>query len=108
MAVKYITELIDDLDGTPINTGGHSIEFVWIDGKRRHLDLNDDNYNTLIEVMAPYVDNAQILTSKGKPVKRTRIATGTKEIRAWARQHGYEVSDRGRIPEEIMEAYKAA
>lgn len=30
------------------------------------------------------------------------------EIRAWARENGYEVSDRGRIYEHILAAYDAA
>ncbi len=30
------------------------------------------------------------------------------KIRAWANEHGYEVSERGRIPKEIREAYAAA
>ncbi|MGI9586985.1 MAG: Lsr2 family DNA-binding protein, partial [Dietzia maris] len=32
----------------------------------------------------------------------------TKAIREWARSNGYEVSDRGRIPSDIMDAYAAA
>ncbi|MPZ87157.1 MAG: hypothetical protein GEU81_03590 [Nitriliruptorales bacterium] len=30
------------------------------------------------------------------------------EIRAWARQQGMEVSDRGRLPDEVQQAYRAA
>jgi hypothetical protein len=29
-------------------------------------------------------------------------------IRAWARENGHEVSDRGRIPKTVVEAYRAA
>lgn len=108
MASKYIVELVDDLTGETITDTGHSVEFTWIDGKRYHLDLSDENYQALVDCMTPYVDNAQRLTSKGKPVTRTRAATGLKEIRAWARQNGYEVSDRGRVPEEIVQAYENA
>jgi len=32
----------------------------------------------------------------------------SKAVRAWARQHGYTVSDRGRIPSNITEAYHRA
>lgn len=32
----------------------------------------------------------------------------TKAIRDWARTNGYDVSDRGRIPSDVMEAYAAA
>jgi hypothetical protein len=30
------------------------------------------------------------------------------EVRAWARREGYAVSDRGRIPREVVEAYRCA
>ncbi|WP_193432350.1 Lsr2 dimerization domain-containing protein [Tessaracoccus aquimaris] len=33
---------------------------------------------------------------------------GTSEIRAWAKDNGFEVSDRGRIPAGVLEAYEAA
>jgi hypothetical protein len=29
-------------------------------------------------------------------------------VRAWAREHGHAVADRGRIAEPIVEAYRAA
>ncbi|HSU09851.1 MAG TPA: histone-like nucleoid-structuring protein Lsr2 [Pseudonocardia sp.] len=32
----------------------------------------------------------------------------THAIREWARQHGHQVSDRGRIPKSVIEAYQAA
>jgi hypothetical protein len=32
----------------------------------------------------------------------------TAEVRAWAREHGYAVSDRGRIPQEVFTAFAAA
>lgn len=56
-------------------------------------------------------------TSPGSTVSRSTIgASGTgrrsKEqltsIRDWARKNGYSVSDRGRIPSDVLEAYDAA
>lgn len=108
MAKHFIVQLIDDVTNEEIGDDGHSVEFTWVDGKRRHLDLSNDTYQAMIEAMAPYVNAAQLLTAKGTPVKRTRAATGTREIRAWARQNGYDVSDRGRVPEEVREAYESA
>ncbi|WP_411112028.1 histone-like nucleoid-structuring protein Lsr2 [Streptomyces sp. c-19] len=32
--------------------------------------------------------------------------TSSSAIRAWARAHGYEVPDRGRIPAEILDAWQ--
>lgn len=108
MAKHFTVTLTDDVTGETLGDDGHTVDFTWIDGKRRQLDLTNDTYNAMIEAMAPYVDAAQILTNKGAPVKRTRAKTGTKEIRSWARRNGYEVSDRGRIPDDIVQAYEAA
>lgn len=50
----------------------------------------------------------------GKNAKTARKATtknpsaDTKAIREWARANGYDVSDRGRIPADVMDAYSAA
>ena len=40
------------------------------------------------------------------PVRSSREET--RAIREWAREHGHKVSDRGRIPKSVLEAYKAA
>ena len=29
-------------------------------------------------------------------------------VRAWARENGHKVSDRGRVSQEVLDAYKAA
>lgn len=111
MAKSFTVHTIDDLTGEILGDDAKNIEFVWIDGKKRQLDLSPENHQALIDLMAPYVNAAQVATGKAakKPITtRTRAKTGTTEIRAWARQHGYTVSDRGRIPEEIMDAYEAA
>ncbi len=43
---------------------------------------------------------------------KARVATGgsqdTAQIRAWAKENGYEVNDRGRVPASIREAYEKA
>jgi hypothetical protein len=41
-----------------------------------------------------------------KPGRSSR--EGTHAIREWARQNGHKVSERGRIPKPVMEAYQAA
>jgi len=41
-----------------------------------------------------------------KPARSKR--EDTTAIRDWAREHGHKVSDRGRIPKSVLEAYQAA
>ena len=40
--------------------------------------------------------------------RRRRSAPDTAAVREWARAHGYTVSDRGRIPGPILEAFTAS
>ncbi|MGN0102012.1 MAG: Lsr2 family protein [Dietzia sp.] len=112
MAQQFQVQYIDDLDGTDLGTEANSISFAF-DGKEYTIDLSDENAAKFREVMAPYVENGhRVTTGKAKPARRTAsksAASGeTKAIREWARKNGYEVSDRGRIPADIMDAYAAA
>jgi hypothetical protein len=47
-------------------------------------------------------------TAAAKTRRRGRGARDTAAVRAWARAHGYTVSDRGRIPRRILEAFTAS
>ena len=47
------------------------------------------------------------MTSTTKPLRRDRGARDTAAVREWARAHGYTVSDRGRIPRDIVAAFTA-
>nr|WP_234315638.1 MULTISPECIES: histone-like nucleoid-structuring protein Lsr2 [unclassified Streptomyces] len=46
----------------------------------------------------------------GRPIVKpeTKHTSGAAAIRTWARENGYQVADRGRIPANIREAYKQA
>lgn len=113
MAQQFQVQYIDDLDGTDLGTEANTMSFAF-DGKEFTIDLSDENAEKFREVMAPYVENGHRVSSgKVKPARRAAAksssASGdTKAIREWARNNGYEVSDRGRIPGDIMDAYAAA
>lgn len=108
MAQKVLVSLVDDLDGSEAD---ETIEFG-LDGISYQIDLSAKNAQGLRESLAQYVDHAR--RSGGR--KRSPRAAGTgksatvdreqnQAIRAWARKSGYAVSDRGRIPTEVVEAY---
>ena len=108
MARKVTTVLIDDLTG---ENADETVEFG-IDGKLYEIELTADNASRLRELLAGYVKVARRAES---PVSTGRKRTGQKasrtdlaEIRDWARGQGYEVSDRGRIRADIVEAYDKA
>lgn len=112
MAQKFHIEYVDDIDGTPLGDSGETIEFS-IGGKDYTIDLGEENAAAFHAALEPYVTNGSRVTGgrkrSGRRSTSTRTgATDTKKVREWARENGHEVSDRGRIPAEIMEAYVAA
>lgn len=101
---------VDDLDGTPIEDGGGTVRFS-IDGANYEIDLSAENTAKLAEALKKYTDagrrvrggsNAPATVAKKSDPQRL------KAIREWAGENGYEVSSRGRIPSEVIDAYDAA
>jgi len=113
MAQKIQVLLVDDLDG---GTATETVSFG-LDGSGYEIDLSADNANKLREALAPYVGHAR-RASRGttRPAPSGRPARGgaridreqTQAIREWARKNGHKVSERGRIPGTIVEAYNSA
>ncbi|HXF22001.1 MAG TPA: Lsr2 family protein [Streptosporangiaceae bacterium] len=110
MAQKVQVLLVDDLDG------GEATETVAfsLDGTTYEIDLSTENASKLRKEFAPYVDHARKASGGGGGGgRRRRARTGpgrerSSEIRAWAKQRGYKVSERGRIPAQIISEYDAA
>jgi hypothetical protein len=108
MATHTTTILVDDLDG------GEAAETVrfGLDGRDYDIDLSDVNAKTIRDTLAPFVANARKVG--GRPTRAQVNGGGrssreeTAAIRAWARQNGHELSDRGRIPKAVIEAYQAS
>jgi Lsr2 len=123
MAERIIRQLIDDVDQSEIADGeGGAVEFAFR-GTVYTIDLSDANAAALEQALAPFIAAA---TRVGGPrprsqrpttstprrgSRRTKAATpkhSSGEIRAWASEHGHEVSARGRIPASVVEAYEQA
>jgi nucleoid-associated protein Lsr2 len=106
MAQKVTVALEDDL------TGGKAAETVRFafDGTGYEIDLNAKNAKAFRTLLAPYVEHARKAgRAPGRRAGRTvasRQRSG--DIRAWAKQHGLAVSERGRIPASVVEQYQAA
>ena len=109
MAQQFHVRFIDDLDGTDLGDKANTITFAF-EGKDYSIDLSDANADTFREAMKPYINAGhRVAGSKIKTSRRsTTSANETKRVREWARSDGYDVSDRGRIPAEVMQAYTAA
>ncbi|MGU3500881.1 histone-like nucleoid-structuring protein Lsr2 [Mycobacterium sp. C31M] len=114
MAERIVRQLIDDIDGSEIAAGGgERVEFS-VQGIEYRIDLTNANIAKLNKVLKPYVDAAAKVRKPGpRRVKKAGSnSASSKEqlsaVREWARKKGYEVSDRGRIKAEIVEAFEAA
>lgn len=113
MAQKVQVILVDDLDD------GHADETVsfGIDGSAYEIDLSTANAKGLRDALARYVGAAHKIGRSGarsgagttaRKAPATTDREQTQAIRAWAKRNGHTVSDRGRIPAHIVEAYHAA
>ena len=111
MAQQTHVQYIDDLDGTELGDTANVVSFSF-DGKDYSIDLSDENAETFREVMAPYVEAGRREYGTGrKPARKSASkssARNTKAIREWAKANGYNVSERGRIPADVMAAYSEA
>jgi hypothetical protein len=115
MAQKTIVQLIDDLDGSNSDT----IETVTfgLDGVTYEIDLNDDNADRLRDSLAAFISSARRTGGRakrgtGSPSLASSNGSGrsreqTQAIREWARKNGHDVSDRGRIPAAVIDAFEA-
>jgi hypothetical protein len=106
MAQKVTVVLEDDLTGGPAE---QTIRFVF-EGTDYEIDLNAKNAATFSKQLAPYVEHAR---RAGRPQLRRPGRTAANrqrsgDIRAWAKEHGVAVSDRGRIPASVVDQYNAA
>ena len=114
MAQKVVVELVDDLDGTT-SDGINTVTFG-LDGASYEIDLTEHNAERLRESLARYLGAAR---RTGGRIKRSAATTGpatrptadrdqTKAIREWARNNGWALADRGRIPANVVTAFDEA
>jgi hypothetical protein len=105
MAQKVNIILVDDLDGSDAT---ETVSFG-LDGTSYEIDLSDKNAAQLRDALSGYVGHARKVTSSRKrKASSTTTGPSARELRDWARSNGFEVSDRGRVPAEVREAFDAA
>jgi hypothetical protein len=106
MAQKVTVALEDDLDGGP---AAETIRFAF-SGADYEIDLSSKNASKFRKDLAPYVEHAR-KAGRGQLRRPGRTAASRQrsgDVRAWAKQQGIAVSDRGRIPAGVVEQYQAA
>lgn len=108
MAQKVSIVLIDDLDES---LADETVTFG-LDGTTYEIDLNEANAAALRDALSGYVGHARRVTTsrRGGAGRKSASTSGvdTKAVREWARNNGHEVSERGRVPATLVQAYEAA
>ncbi len=104
MAQKTQVILLDDLDG---GSADETVTFS-LDGVSYEIDLNSANAAKLRDGLAPYVGSGRRVggRSAGTRGRKRGGDNRTAEIRAWARQNGHKVNERGRIPAGVIAAWE--
>nr|WP_219419982.1 Lsr2 family protein [Pseudonocardia nigra] len=107
MAQKVETRVVDDLDGS---VAAETVSFAF-EGREYEIDLSQENAARLRDSLSVFVGAARH-AGGGRRSVGARAARGssvdreqTHSVREWARDNGFEVSSRGRIPGAVLEAY---
>ena len=80
MAEIFIRQLIDDLDGKPIDTGlRHEVTFSY-QGADYRIDLRPANADKIESVFAPYIKVAEKVSSAGKVRAKPRLRPGRRRV----------------------------
>jgi hypothetical protein len=113
MAQKVQVLLVDDIDG---GAADETVTFA-LDGVSYEIDLTTEHATELRDALGTWVGHARKVGGRSTSgrggsssggASRPRRSSDAGAVRTWAKENGYEVSERGRISAEIREAYEAA
>ena len=102
MAQRVRVDLVDDVDGSPAE---ESVNFA-LDGVNYVIDLSAENASKLRDALSLWVDHARRTGGRRTRGRRPTGGPTANEVRQWGKSQGYEVSERGRVSNEIREAYQ--
>lgn len=113
MAKHTTVTLVDDLDG---GDADEQVQFA-VDGKSYEIDLSTKNAEKLRDQLAPYVSAARRAGGRSAASGATSNSSNSssasdramnRAVREWAVDQGMKISERGRIPSSVLEAYRNA
>jgi hypothetical protein len=105
MAQRVTVTLEDDLDG---GRAAETVRFAF-DSTEYEIDLSAKNASAFKKQLAPYIEHAR-RAGRGQSRRAGRTSASRQrsgDIRAWAKDQGLAVSERGRIPASVVEQYQA-
>jgi Lsr2 len=105
MVRREVVIVEDDLDGS---SADETVRFG-LDGAEYEIDLSGKNARKFRKRLAPFVEHAHRVAAGQRRLARTAASRQrSRDIRAWAKQQGIELSDRGRMPASIVDQYEAS
>ena len=108
MAKQTTVILVDDLDGSE---AAEQVEFA-VDGKSYEIDLSAENSAKLRDALAPFISAARrrsgrrTTSAAAAPPRPASDREHNQDIRKWAASQGMKISERGRIPSNVLRAYR--
>ncbi|MGP4112752.1 histone-like nucleoid-structuring protein Lsr2 [Streptomyces sp. 4N509B] len=109
MAQKVVTIYTDDLTGA--EASDVSTHRFSLNGVEYEIDLTPENYDKLDAALRPFIEKGRKVGRLRRSVagaKRATPSEDTAAIRQWAKEEGLEISERGRVPASIRDAYEKA
>lgn len=107
MAQRVQTLFIDDLDG---GDAEGTIRFA-LDGTDYEIDLSAVHSAELHQALDGYIRHARRTSGPARRAARGRAgeqAIDTHKVREWAKDNGFDIKERGRVPADVLASYKAA
>jgi hypothetical protein len=107
MAQRVQTLFIDDIDG---GAADGTVRFG-LDGADYEIDLSGEHSNELRTALGKYIEHSRKVGGAARRSPRGRGAANsidTAKVREWARESGYDIKDRGRVPADLVAKYQAA
>ncbi len=105
MAQRTQILYVDDIDGSETDS---TVRFG-LDGADYEIDLNKKHAEQFAKAIGPYVDAGRKVSPSRRAARGSRPARHNQsDVRAWARAQGLLISDRGRIPADVLAKYESA
>jgi len=100
----------DDIDGSEAEG---TVTFA-LNGVQYEIDLSNKNAEKLRNAFEPYVAGGRKVSARSAAVRSSRGAASAPKrhdqsaVREWAKSQDLKISDRGRIPADVLAKYEAA
>ncbi|WP_366246830.1 Lsr2 family protein [Cellulomonas sp. 73-145] len=104
MARRLVTTQVDDLTGEEA-TQTFTLTFQ---GMAYIIDLTDENSRALVDALEPYLAVPRRVPGARARTRPRPSRPTPADVRAWAREQRPSVPVRGRIPQSVKDAYRAA